>query len=65
MAVKAGMDENEALRAITINAAEIAGIAGRVGSLRVGKDADIVVMTGSPFSIDSKIQAVYIDGKKI
>ncbi|MEA4814759.1 MAG: amidohydrolase [Oscillospiraceae bacterium] len=65
MAVKAGMDENEALRAITINAAEIAGIADRVGSLKPGKDADIVVMTGSPFSIDSKIQAVYIDGKKI
>lgn len=65
MAVKAGMDENEALRAITINAAEIAGIADRVGSLKAGKDADIVVMTGSPFSIDSKIQAVYIDGKKI
>lgn len=46
LAVREGMDEEEALKAITINAAEIIGVAGRVGSLEVGKDADIVVFSG-------------------
>ncbi len=46
---KAGMDEEEALKAITINAAEVCGVADRVGSLEVGKDADIAIFTGHPF----------------
>ncbi|MBQ7796860.1 MAG: amidohydrolase [Lachnospiraceae bacterium] len=64
-AVKAGMDEYDALRAITINPAEHIGIADRVGSLEEGKDADIVIMVGSPFDMDSKIKYVLIDGKAI
>ena len=50
MAAAAGMDKMEALKAITINAAEIIGIADRVGSLEPGKDADIVIYDGHPFS---------------
>lgn len=46
---KAGMDELEALKAITINAAEVCGVADRVGSLEVGKDADIAIFTAHPF----------------
>lgn len=65
LAVKAGMDEYDALRAITINPAEHIGIADRVGSLEEGKDADIVIMVGTPFDVDSKIQHVLIDGKEI
>lgn len=65
LAVKAGMDEYDALRAITINPAEHLGIADRVGSLEEGKDADIVIMGGSPFDVDSKIQHVLINGKEI
>lgn len=65
LAVKAGMDEYDALRAITINPAEHIGIADRVGSLEEGKDADIVIMAGSPFDVDSKIEHVLIDGKEI
>lgn len=65
MAVRAGMDPEEALRAITINAARIAGIDGRVGSLQPGKDADIVLCSAHPFDMKCKVQAVFIDGKRI
>ena len=64
-AVKAGMDEFAALQAITINPAKHVGIADRVGSLEEGKDADIVIMAGSPFDVDSKIKCVLIDGNAI
>ncbi|MHC4633274.1 MAG: amidohydrolase family protein, partial [Planctomycetota bacterium] len=43
-AVSGGLDEQTALEAITINAAEIIGVADRVGSLQVGKDADIIIL---------------------
>ena len=65
MAVRAGMDPEEALRAITINAARIAGIDNRVGSLKPGKDADIVLCSAHPFDMSCKVQAVFIDGKRI
>ena len=48
MAVKAGMDPFDALKAITINPAEHIGVADRVGSLEVGKDADVVITNGCP-----------------
>ena len=63
--MKAGMDEFDALQAMTINPAKHIGIADRVGSLEEGKDADIVIMAGSPFDVDSKIKCVLIDGKAI
>ncbi len=49
LAVREGTPEEEALKAITINAAEIIGVDDRVGSLEVGKDADIVIFSGHPF----------------
>lgn len=48
---KAGMDEEEVLKAITINAAKINGVADRVGSLEVGKDADIAIFSGHPLDV--------------
>ncbi|MFP4142588.1 MAG: amidohydrolase [Thermoplasmata archaeon] len=63
--VKGGMDEEEALKAITINAAEICGIDHRVGSLERGKDADIVVLEGDPLEIKSRVEKVFIEGKEI
>lgn len=48
---KAGMDEEQALAAVTYNAAVIAGVGDRVGSLEVGKEADIAIFTGSPFDL--------------
>jgi imidazolonepropionase-like amidohydrolase len=65
IAVKEGMDEEEALKAITINAARVTGISDRVGSLEVGKDADIVLFDGHPFEFKSKVMTTIIDGKII
>lgn len=65
LAVRDGLDEMEALKAITINAAEILGIEDRVGSLEKGKDADIVIFEGHPFELTSTTYAVLIDGKVV
>ncbi len=62
MAVKEGMDEYEALKAITINAAEITGISDRVGSLVPGKDADIVIFDGPPLELKSRVMHTIING---
>ena len=62
LAVKEGMKEFDALKAITINAAEHAGVADRVGSIEVGKDADIVLMDGCLFESQSNVVDIYIDG---
>jgi imidazolonepropionase-like amidohydrolase len=63
LTVREGMDEEEALKAITINPAEILGIADRVGSLEKGKDADIIVLSGHPFDWRTKVELVLINGK--
>lgn len=65
LAVQAGMDPFKALQAITINPAKHVGIADRVGSLEVGKDADIVIADGNPMEVSTKIEKVFIDGKLI
>ena len=65
LAVKEGMDSFDAFRAITICPAEHAGVADRVGSLEVGKDADILLCDGDPFEISSRMKAVFIDGEKV
>ena len=65
MAVKAGMDPFDALKAITINPAEHIGVADRVGSLEVGKDADVVITAGSPFEVMTEVRAVFIDGVQV
>ena len=64
-AVQSGMDPFEALRAITINPARHIGVADRLGSLSVGKDADVVVTDGSPFEIATKVVSVFIDGRRV
>ena len=61
--LREGMPEEEALKAITINAAEIVGISDRVGSLEVGKDADIAIFCGHPFDLKSKVITTIINGK--
>lgn len=65
MAVKGGMEPEQALAGITICAARIAGIDHRVGSLTPGKDADILVTDGHPLNILSRVKAVVIDGKRV
>ncbi len=66
LAVREGMDEQEAIKAITIYPAEILGIANRVGSLEEGKDADIVIMSGPPLDVkDSRVERVFIAGRQV
>lgn len=65
LAIKAGMDEYDALRAVTINPAEHIGIADRVGSLEEGKDADVVIVDGCPFDVTGVIKHVLINGEEV
>lgn len=65
MAIKAGMDPVDALKAITLNPAEHIGVADRVGSLEAGKDADLVITAGSPFEVLTEVKAVFIDGNRV
>lgn len=65
LAIKSGMKEWDALKAITINAAKHIGIEDRVGSLEIGKDADILVMEGSCFEVSAQPEVVIIDGKVV
>lgn len=65
LAARAGMDEEEALAAVTINAACIAGVGDRLGSLTPGKDGDVVVMDGHPLDWRSRVTHVLIDGQEV
>lgn len=65
LAVREGMDPFEALKAITINAAEIAGINDRVGSIEESKDADILVFENDALDFKSKPVMIFFEGKKI
>lgn len=65
LAAKAGLDEMEALKCITINAAEILELDDRIGSLEVGKDADIVLWDAHPFDTMAKVTHTMIDGEVV
>lgn len=64
-AVRLGMNETDAMEAITIHAAEIAKVDNRVGSLEKGKDADFVVLNGPPFEVTTRVERVFIEGKEM
>jgi imidazolonepropionase-like amidohydrolase len=61
-AVEEGVSVDEALKAVTINSARIMGIEKRVGSLEKGKDADLVVLSGPPFTGGSRVESVFVNG---
>lgn len=65
LAVKSGMSPFAALQAITINPAKLLGIENRVGSIEVGKDADLLIADGDILAIATSICQVYINGKPI
>ena len=64
LAAKEGMDEYEAIKAITINPAKILKLDNRVGSIKAGKDADFIICTKNILDTTNEIKSVYIDGKK-
>ena len=65
LAVRAGLPREEALKAVTIYAAEHLGIADRVGSVEKGKDADLVIWDGDPLDARSRAVATIIDGETV
>jgi imidazolonepropionase-like amidohydrolase len=65
LAVKYGLPKEEALKAITINAAEILGVEKRVGSLETGKDADLIILSDDPMKIESTVEMVFVNGEKV
>lgn len=66
LAMREGMSEEAAWKAITINPAKVAGIADRVGSLEVGKDADIAVFQGDPLKdIQARAKQVFVNGRMV
>jgi imidazolonepropionase-like amidohydrolase len=65
MAVRNGMTPEAALRAVTLNAAEIAGVADRVGSLAPGKDADLLILSGDPLELTTHIERIFVNGQVV
>ena len=65
LAVAYGLPREAALRAVTVDAAEILGVGNRIGSIEPGKDADIVVLDGDPFQPLTKVEHLFIGGRRI
>ncbi|MDM4762913.1 amidohydrolase [Galbitalea sp. SE-J8] len=65
LAVKEGLDPVTAIEALTINPASILGLAGRVGSLEPGKDADLVLWSGDPLDVTARAERVWIAGEPV
>jgi imidazolonepropionase-like amidohydrolase len=65
LAVRDGMSRDAALGALTINPARMLDLGERLGSIEPGKDADLVVLSGEPFSVYTQVLATYIDGEKV
>jgi len=64
-AVKEGLDSDTALRSITVNPAEIMGLGDRVGALRPGLDADVVLWSGDPLDVMSRAVRVFVNGRDV
>ncbi|HWG01831.1 MAG TPA: amidohydrolase [Trebonia sp.] len=65
LSVKEGLDPVTALRAVTINPARVIGVDDRLGSLTVGKDADVVLWSGDPLDVMSRAEVAYQQGREI
>jgi len=64
-AVAYGMSWDDALRAVTLAPAEAFGIAAQVGTIQVGRDANVVVWSGDPFEFSSRAEQVFIGGRDV
>lgn len=65
LAVRLGMPPDVARRALTANAADIAGVADRVGRIGPGLEADLVVFSDDPLRVDSRIEMVFVRGRRV
>lgn len=64
-AVKEGLDRDTALRALTLDPAQIMGVEDRLGSLTVGKDADLCIWSGDPLDVMSRVQLAFVGGREV
>lgn len=64
-AIRHGMPRDKALKAITTIPAEILGVADKVGSLEKGKDADILILSGDPLKVTTRIEKVLLNGRTV
>src|SRR5207253_4121656 len=65
IAVRGGLSEDAALKALTLHPAQMLHLEGRLGSLEAGKDTDFVVLSGPPFSVYTQVLETYIDGQRL
>ena len=65
ISVRAGMDRQKALQAVTIANARMLDLQDRVGTLEVGKDADFVMLSGDPLSVYTRVLETWVDGGKV
>lgn len=65
LAVKEGLDRDAAIAALTINPARILGVDDRIGSLEVGKDADLCVWSGDPLDVMSRVRRAFVRGEQV
>ena len=65
LAVKHGLPADLGLKAVTLHAAEILGVAERIGSLEAGKDADVVIWSGHPLDLMARVELTMIDGQVV
>ena len=65
LSVKEGLDRETALRAITLHPARVLGLDDRIGSLEVGKDADLVLWSGDPLDVMQRALRVWIGGRQV
>jgi imidazolonepropionase-like amidohydrolase len=64
-AIRAGMNRDAALRALTINPARMLDLGDRLGSIEAGKDADFVILNGDPFSVYAQVQETWVEGRRV
>jgi imidazolonepropionase-like amidohydrolase len=65
LGVRAGLSREGALRALTLSGAEQLDLQERIGSLEAGKDADLIVLSGDPFSVYTKVEQTWVEGHKV
>lgn len=65
IAVRAGMSRDAALAALTLNGAKMLDLETRVGSLEPGKDADLIILSGDPLSIYTRVEQTWVEGSKV
>jgi len=65
LAVRAGMSRDKALEALTLAGARMLDLDARIGSLEVGKDADLIVLSGDPLSVRTKVLQTFVEGRKV